>query len=84
MIWAEAENIISDAIHSEFIFCKEYQDKYFLMKQIRTAFPKLPESIIYSAIDYCNSLFTGPVKKKIFVRTLLNRLLPQLKEMRMP
>jgi len=78
MIWSEAEHIIYNALPSKYIYCKEYQDKYFLMKQIKNAFPKLSDSIIYSAINYCAQLYGKPVKKKIFIRTLLNRLLPEL------
>lgn len=52
----------------------EYQDKFYLVKELKTIFPKVNEDNIYKAIEYTNYSIRPPRNKKKYVDLLTNKL----------
>lgn len=61
------EQIVDDYIHVE-----EYQDKYYLKKEIKNIFPDLTDDVIYKAIEDANLKVKPPKKKNEFLKALVN------------
>ena len=58
---------ISQNIRSKQIYSQEFQDKYFLHKQIKRALPEFSDDILFETIDICNEKIQSPSKKNRFV-----------------
>ncbi|MFO7447793.1 MAG: hypothetical protein R6W90_15615 [Ignavibacteriaceae bacterium] len=60
-------SVLDSFLLQDFIFIREYQDKYFFVKKIEEFFPSIKEEIIYTALDKTNNFFNKPIKKKLFI-----------------
>jgi len=65
---------LSEELKYYYIFSEEYQDKYFLYKEIKIALPELTEDSIYKAIDYANGKVRPPRKTKKFIEAFTEKL----------
>lgn len=65
---------LDKSLGPKFIYSEEYQDKYFLYKEIQQTIPELAESAIYEAIDLVNQIVKSPVKGKRFVEIFVEKL----------
>jgi hypothetical protein len=69
------KDVLSKTLGDKIIYCEEYQDKFFLFKEIHNELPEISESNIYSAIDQINSLFKSPLTGKKFIDVFVERLI---------
>lgn len=74
----EAENNLRRIFPDKYVNSDEYQDKYFLMRQIKEIIPTLSDEIIYSTINTCNNIIAKPRKRDDFIKTFLNQIFPIL------
>lgn len=73
----EAKKRLQEVIYERYVESEEYQDKYYLKKQIQMLFPYLAEPNICTAIDTANALVSPPRKKEEFINILAGQLFPQ-------
>ena len=73
----EAKKKLQEVIYEKYVESEEYQDKYYLKKQIQMLFPELTEPTIYTAIDVANALVSPPRRKDEFISILAVQLFPQ-------
>lgn len=73
----EIKKRLQQIIYEKYVDSEEYQDKYYLKKQIQIVFPELNESIIYTAIDAANAIVRPPRKKDDFIKALTVELSPK-------
>ncbi|MGE5403111.1 MAG: hypothetical protein ACM3S2_22140 [Ignavibacteriales bacterium] len=66
--------ILNKTLGDKYIYSIEYQDKYFLFKEIQEKLPDVSEDTIYSAIDQVNQAVKSPVKGRKFVEMFVNTL----------
>ena len=66
---------LEDFIPEKFVNFREYQDKFYLKKRIQEILPEKTDEIVYSAIEYANSCFAEPARRRNYIRTLLDKLL---------
>ena len=58
---------IYDNLTGREIFSQEFQDKYYLHKQIKMALPEYSDEILFQTINICNEKIKSPSKKNRFV-----------------
>jgi hypothetical protein len=58
---------INENITSKEIYSQEFQDKYFLHKQIKRALPEYSDDILFQTINICNEKIKSPSRKNRFV-----------------
>jgi hypothetical protein len=73
----EAKRKLQEIIYEKYVISEEYQDKYYLKKQIQIIFPDLSEPIIYAAINTANITIRPPRKKDDFINVLVLELFPK-------
>lgn len=65
------ETKIRKAINAKIIgkevYSQEFQDKYFLHKQLKMALPEYSDDILFQTINICNEKIKSPSKKTRFV-----------------
>ena len=61
------KSLLKGSLWKEYIYCEEYQDKYYLCKALREILPEITEERIYSAIDGVNKTLKSPIRKKKFI-----------------
>lgn len=62
--------ILSD----EYVLSEEYQDKYYLSKEICEMVPELSERRVYEAIEFANLIVKAPRKNVRFIEAFLKKL----------
>jgi hypothetical protein len=62
-------------IPGNFVNFDEYQDKFYLMKQIKEFLPGMTDDNIYRAIDYANNTVLPPRRKSDYINILLGKLI---------
>lgn len=68
------KSLLKGSLWKEYIYCEQYQDKFYLCKAIREILPEVSERRIYRAIDEVNKTFKSPVRKKQFVAEFSEKL----------
>lgn len=68
------KGILMKSLGDRYIYSEEYQDKYFLYKEIQERLPDLPEGMIYGTIDQINQMLKSPIKGKKFVEIFVEKL----------
>lgn len=68
------KSLLKDSLWKEYIYCEEYQDKFYLCKAICDILPELTEESIYGAIDEVNKTLKSPVRKKQFIEKFSEKL----------
>ena len=58
---------INNKIKSKEIYSQEFQDKYFLHKQIKMALPEYSDDILFRTINICNEKIKSPSRKNRFI-----------------
>jgi hypothetical protein len=58
---------INENITSREIYSQEFQDKYFLHKQIKRALPEYSDDILFQTINICNEKIKSPSRKNRFI-----------------
>ncbi len=66
---------VRDLILYDYVNFEEYQNKFYLVKNLKILFPDLPEDYIYRAIESTNSSVSPPRKKEKYINLLINKLL---------
>jgi hypothetical protein len=66
---------VRDLILYDSVDLEEYQNKFYLAKNLKTLFPDLPEDFIYKAIESTNRSINPPRKKDKYINLLINKLL---------
>lgn len=57
---------INENITGNEVFSQEFQDKYFLHKQIKRALPEYSDEILFKTINICNETLKSPSRKNDF------------------
>ena len=70
MNFAIARKKLSEATVFELVPVKEYQDKYYFLKKIKSIFPELSDEKIAGAIEFANKKASFPGKKKKYINAL--------------
>ena len=66
---------VRDLILYDYVNFEEYQNKFYLVKNLKILFPDLPEDYIYRAIESTNSSVSPQRKKEKYINLLINKLL---------
>ena len=78
MVLEDVEKKLNDLYPRQYILSEEFQDKYFLHKQIRQVLPEVPQDIIYDTIEKCNNELRPPREKEKFIRMFIRNIIPIL------
>lgn len=70
----KVRKVLCGVLRNYYIFSDEYQDKYFLYKEIQIAMPEIKEDKIYEAIDYANRVVKPPRKTKKFIEAFAEKI----------
>jgi len=57
-----------------YVYSEEYQDKYYLLKDIKETLPQLDESKIMDAINYANVAVAPPRKIRKFIKAFVYKI----------
>jgi 4-diphosphocytidyl-2C-methyl-D-erythritol kinase len=60
-------SMLDNLLLQDQINIKEYQDKYFFIKEIEEHFPSFGEEVLYKALENTNNYYHKPVKKRLFI-----------------
>ena len=66
---------VRDLILFDYADFEEYQNKFYLAKNLKMLFPDLPEDYIYRAIESTNKSINPQRKKEKYINLLINKLL---------
>ena len=58
----------------KYVRVEEYQDKYYLKKQIQELIPELSDEVIYNTINFANSAVKAPRKKNEYINALISKI----------
>jgi hypothetical protein len=75
MKFRKAIKILKQSIDEKYVYIEEYQDKYYLKKQIQELFPELSDEIIYNAINFANNVVKAPRNKTEYINALSSKML---------
>ena len=56
----------------DYVFSEEYQDKYYLSREIMGKLPALNEESVYNAIDFANGAVTPPRKTGRYIDAFIS------------
>lgn len=59
---------------SQYFDCKEYQDKYYLSREIQEKLPGLDEISVFEAIDYASRKAGSPKKINRFIDAFIEKV----------
>lgn len=68
------KKLLKGSLWKEYIYCEEYQDKFYLCKTIREILPEVAADRIYSAINEVNKTSKSPMRKKQFIEEFSEKL----------
>lgn len=57
-----------------YVYSEEYQDKYYLIKDIKEHLPSLDEGSILDAINYANVVVAPPRKIRKFINAFIDKI----------
>jgi len=61
--------------YSSYSNLNEYQNKYYLKKEIQSFFPEIPDEVIYDAIDLTNNRLKENYLSRKYIVLLCNEIL---------
>lgn len=71
----EAKKALQDILYEDYVFSEEYQDKYFLAKEIMEKLPEFKEPRVYEAINFANTQVKHPRMTHKFIDAFLKKAL---------
>lgn len=70
----QLKKALKEVLIEEVVLSEEYQDKYYLSREILEKLPSLSESSVYSAIDFANGAVEAPRKTGRFIDAFISYL----------
>ncbi|HEX2963449.1 MAG TPA: hypothetical protein VHO43_16745 [Ignavibacteriales bacterium] len=65
---------LKEVLNEDYVFSEEYQDKYYLSREILEKLPSLNEKQVYGAIDFANGIVSPPRKTGRFIDAFISFL----------
>lgn len=65
---------LQDILWEDYVLSDNYEDRYFLAKELSQKVPELTESRIYEAINYANYQVNPPRKTFRFIEEFLKKI----------
>jgi hypothetical protein len=70
----EFKIILEEIFQTKYVYTEEYQDKYYLFKQIREKMPDAEKEVVYAAINYANNIVGMPRKSGKFIKAFIKKI----------
>jgi hypothetical protein len=70
----EIKKSLRNILGGYYVYSEEYQDKYYLIKDIKEHIPQLDENSIVNAINYANVVVAPPRKIRKFINAFVNKI----------
>lgn len=70
----QLKKALKEVLNEDYVFSEEYQDKYYLSKDILEKLPALGENLVYSAIEFANCTVRPPRKSGRFIDAFISFL----------
>lgn len=70
----EIKRSLRNILGGYYVHSEEYQDKYYLIKDIKEQLPQLKEESINEAINYANVVVAPPRKIRKFINAFVDKI----------
>jgi hypothetical protein len=70
----EIKKTLKGLLGGYYVHSEEYQDKYYLIKDIKEKIPQLDETSIVEAINYANVVVAPPRKIRKFINAFVDKI----------
>ena len=70
----EIKKSLKTMLGGYYVYSEEYQDKYYLIKDIKERIPQLEETSIVEAINYANVVVPPPRKIRKFINAFIDKI----------
>lgn len=68
----QLKKALKEVLTENYVFSEEYQDKYYLSREIMEKLPSLSEKLVYGAIDFANGSVNPPRKTGRFIDAFIS------------
>jgi len=70
----QMKKTLREILQGQYFDCREYQDKYYLSKEIQEKIPELDAASIHEAIDYASRTADPSRKTKRFIDAFIEKV----------